>query len=145
MKEELIAPAEGFDDVRRAQHYNSHPSGIEAKHLLRFMSFNYGTAMKYVLRAGLKPENDEVKDLCKAEFYLLDELENRTSPLVVGREALVGWVLVEKIYKHEENTAKKHAIMSIWWASVKADHELLVCAVESVRILIGSKNASLHI
>lgn len=61
------------DLVNHPSHYTSHPSGIEAIQVTRWMNFNLGNAMKYIWRAGLK--NDAIEDLRKAEFYIKDEIE----------------------------------------------------------------------
>lgn len=61
------------DLVNHPPHYTSHPSGIEAIEVTRWMNFNLGNAMKYIWRAGLK--QDAVEDLRKAVFYLNDEIE----------------------------------------------------------------------
>ena len=61
------------DLVNHPSHYTSHPSGIEAIQVTRWMNFNLGNAMKYIWRAGLK--SDAIEDLRKAEFYIKDEIE----------------------------------------------------------------------
>jgi hypothetical protein len=38
------------------------------------MTFNVGSAMKYLWRAGLKPGSDLVQDLEKAQWYLAREI-----------------------------------------------------------------------
>ena len=61
------------DLVNHPSHYTSHPSGVEAIQVTRWMNFNLGNAVKYIWRAGLK--NDAIEDLRKAEFYIKDEIE----------------------------------------------------------------------
>lgn len=61
------------DMVNHPPHYTSHPSGVEAIQVTRWMNFNLGNAMKYIWRAGLK--QDAIEDLRKAVFYLNDEIE----------------------------------------------------------------------
>ena len=61
------------DLVNHPPHYTSHPSGIEAIQVTRWMNFNLGNAVKYIWRAGLK--NDAIEDLRKAAFYINDEIE----------------------------------------------------------------------
>lgn len=61
------------DLVNHPPHYTSHPSGIEAIEITRWMNFNLGNAMKYIWRAGLKV--DAIEDLKKAEFYIRDEIK----------------------------------------------------------------------
>jgi hypothetical protein len=69
-----------FDVVSKAEHYNSHPSGIEAKHILRGLNFNVGNATKYVMRRHGKEYERSLKS---AEFYLRDQLEHSPTPLLV--------------------------------------------------------------
>lgn len=64
-----------FDEINKAEHYNSHPSGVECITIIEWMSFNCGTAIKYLWRAGLKPGNDTLKDLKKAEYYIKREIQ----------------------------------------------------------------------
>lgn len=52
-------------------HYNSHPSGIEAIEVCRWLSFNLGNAFKYVVRRDLK--GDRAENLGKALWYCRDE------------------------------------------------------------------------
>lgn len=61
------------DLVNHPPHYTSHPSGVEAIQVTRWMNFNLGNAVKYIWRAGLK--NDAIEDLRKAAFYINDEIE----------------------------------------------------------------------
>lgn len=58
--------------VSHPAHYNLHPSGVECIDLIRELNFNVGSAVKYVMRRGLK--EDPIKDLSKAEYYLVDHL-----------------------------------------------------------------------
>ena len=67
------------DFVNHPRHYNSHPSGVEAIQLTEHMSFSLGSAMKYLLRAGLK--DDPIQDLSKAQWYITRELMRRSDRL----------------------------------------------------------------
>lgn len=58
-----------FDPVNRAEHYNSHPSGVECIDVVEHMSFNLGNAVKYIWRAGLKSDSAD-QDLAKAAWYV---------------------------------------------------------------------------
>jgi Protein of unknwon function (DUF3310) len=66
--------------VDHPKHYNMHPSGVEVIQVIRYMDFNVGSAVKYVLRRHQKIEGDPrqsvSKDLDKAMWYLRDELAN---------------------------------------------------------------------
>jgi len=61
------------DLVNNPSHYTSHPSGVEAIEITRWMNYNLGNVVKYVWRADLKENN--VQDLEKAQFYLNDEIK----------------------------------------------------------------------
>lgn len=70
------ARATATDMVNHPSHYTSHPSGIEAIEVTRWMNFNLGNAIKYIWRAGLKGDNQKhLEDLRKAEFYIKDEIK----------------------------------------------------------------------
>lgn len=62
------------DQVNHPSHYTSHPSGVECIQIAEHFGFNLGNAIKYIWRAGLK-DNDEIKDLKKAAFYINREIE----------------------------------------------------------------------
>lgn len=66
--------------VNHPRHYNVDPSGVECIDIVRHRNFNVGNAIKYLWRAGLKDEKDDVrigqiKDLKKAIFYINDEIQ----------------------------------------------------------------------
>lgn len=62
-----------FDDVEKARHYNSHPSGIECVEIVRHLTFDVGNAVKYVYRADHKNGR---QDLEKARYYLRDAIRH---------------------------------------------------------------------
>lgn len=68
-------PLNRYEFVNHPTHYNAHPAGIECIDVIEHMSFNVGTAMKYLWRAGLKPGEDALQDLSKAEWYTRREKE----------------------------------------------------------------------
>ena len=63
------------DPVNHPAHYNSHPSGVECIDVIEHMSFNVGSAIKYLWRAGLKGEPDQ--DLEKARWHIDREIGRR--------------------------------------------------------------------
>ena len=67
--------SEEYEFVNHPKHYNSHPSGVEAIDIIEWMTWNIGTAMKYLWRAGLKPGVGTVQDLRKALWYIEREIE----------------------------------------------------------------------
>jgi len=66
-------PPDSGSAVNHPKHYNSHPSGIEAIAVARYMNFNLGNVLKYIWRAGHK--GSFLEDLRKAQFYLNDEID----------------------------------------------------------------------
>jgi len=63
------------ETVNHPAHYNEHPSGVECITIVEEFNFNLGNAIKYIWRAGLKPDIRAAEDLRKARWYLLRELE----------------------------------------------------------------------
>lgn len=61
-----------FDEIKKALHYNLHPSGVEAIDLCRFLPFSLGNAVKILFRMHLKGSHE--KDLRKAQYYFADHL-----------------------------------------------------------------------
>lgn len=61
------------EEVDHPAHYNSHPSGIEAIQIVEHLSFNLGSAFKYLYRRDHK-NDDPITDLKKAGWYLDAEL-----------------------------------------------------------------------
>lgn len=64
---------ETCDDVNRPKHYRQHPSGVECIEIVEHMTFNVGSAIKYLWRAGLKTI-DPIEDLRKAEWFCRREI-----------------------------------------------------------------------
>jgi len=62
-------------EINKAPHYNEHPSGIECIDVVRHMNFNCGSIIKYIWRNGKKTNEDAIKDLKKAQFYINDEIK----------------------------------------------------------------------
>lgn len=59
--------------VNHPHHYNANPSGVEAIDVIEHMSFNVGSAMKYLWRADYK--GTKMEDLKKAEWYVAREIQ----------------------------------------------------------------------
>jgi hypothetical protein len=62
------------DEVNHPSHYTSHSSGIECLEIARWMMFDIGNALKYVMREEYKGQSR--KDAEKARVYLEDALGN---------------------------------------------------------------------
>lgn len=61
------------ETVNHPAHYNEHPTGIECIDIIEHMSFNLGSAVKYIWRADFKGQKKE--DLQKAAWYMNREIE----------------------------------------------------------------------
>ncbi len=59
--------------VNHPDHYNSHPSGVECITVVEHMTFNVGSAIKYLWRADYK--GSRLEDLKKAQFFVTREIE----------------------------------------------------------------------
>ena len=65
---------QGNHSVNHPRHYNSHPSGVECIDIAECFGFNFGSAIKYIWRCGLKADN-KTEDIDKAIWYLKRERE----------------------------------------------------------------------
>lgn len=67
-----------MESVNHPKHYNQHPNGIECIDVIRHYTCDIANALKYIWRAGLKPElgkadaDKEIEDLKKALWYIED-------------------------------------------------------------------------
>lgn len=67
-----------MEQVNHPKHYNRHPAGIECIDIIRHYTCDIANAIKYLWRAGLKPEmgkedaEKEIEDLKKALWYIED-------------------------------------------------------------------------
>lgn len=70
-----------YEYVEQPQHYQG--EGMSAMDVIRAFKLNFacGNVIKYMLRAGRKPDEDTVRDLEKALWYLQDELDNQRALL----------------------------------------------------------------
>jgi len=67
--------------VNHPKHYNTDPSGVECIDIARHLSFDIGSAFKYIFRAGKKDLSGDIldsaiKDLKKSVWYIADERAN---------------------------------------------------------------------
>ena len=60
------------DNVNHPKHYTSHPSGVEAIEITRWLRGPYSNACKYVMRGWEGLKGDPIEDLRKALWYLND-------------------------------------------------------------------------
>ena len=76
-----------YEYVEQPQHYQG--TGMSAMDVIRAFKLNFacGNVIKYMLRAGRKPDEDMIRDLEKALWYLEDELTSQRNK-VERREQL---------------------------------------------------------
>jgi hypothetical protein len=65
-----------MEKIDHPEHYQ-HPTGVEAIDIIEHYNFNIGNAIKYLWRAGLKPDEPVEDDLRKAKWYIDRELKRR--------------------------------------------------------------------
>lgn len=63
-----------YESINHPQHYNIHPF-CECIDIIEHFPHNIGAIIKYLWRAGLKPDVSAVEDLQKAKWYLEREIE----------------------------------------------------------------------
>ena len=64
-----------MEKINHPKHYGEHPARIECIDVIEPFCFNLGSVIKYVWRAGLKPGEDDLDDLRKAEWYIKREIQ----------------------------------------------------------------------
>ena len=64
--------------IEQPEHYQGR-NGMSANDVIRAFKLNFalGNVVKYVLRAGRKPDESDLDDLDKALWYLRDEYKQR--------------------------------------------------------------------
>ena len=94
------------DNVNHPSHYNQHPAGIECIDVIRHYTCDVANALKYLWRAGLKPEmgkedaEKEIEDLQKALWYIEDYQQNASGLHCAEAKSELMQVYVEKITGH---------------------------------------------
>ena len=61
-----------IDNVNNPKHYTSHPSGVQAIEITRWLRGPYSNACKYVMRGWDGLKGDPIEDLQKSIWYLND-------------------------------------------------------------------------
>lgn len=109
-----------MEQVNHPTHYNQHMAGIECIDIIRHYTCDIANALKYLWRAGLKPEmgkedaEKEIEDLHKALWYIKDYADwcHRSTPqvcplviLVDRMKAVTGYTPEQIIEGYEKNVA----------------------------------------
>jgi len=100
------------DRVNHPKHYASHPSGVECVDIAELLSFNFGNALKYLWRAGIKEPAREREDREKALWYLRRGCElfhhsNHDPVAESERRTIIAFALkVKRTFPQRGETAK---------------------------------------
>jgi len=70
-----------YEYVKQPQHYQG--AGMTVMEVIRAFKLDFacGNVIKYVLRAGRKPDEDRIRELEKALWYLQDEINHQKAEL----------------------------------------------------------------
>ena len=99
------------ENVNHPKHYNSHPAGVECIEVIRHYVCDIANAIKYLWRAGLKPEmgkddaEKEIEDLKKAYWYIEDFKEK--APSLFWKRNLRNRSCMEDSVKEMTNESRK--------------------------------------
>ena len=111
-----------MEQVNHPKHYNCHPKGIECIEIIRHYTFDIGNAIKYLWRAGLKPEmgkedaEKEIEDLQKALWYVEDYQKKHDAH---GEQSTLVYALLQKLTGYD------------------VDKEILVGYDENIRVAMS--------
>jgi predicted DNA-binding protein len=84
-----------MSNVKHPKHYNLHPSGVECITVIQDMTFNVGTAIKHLWRAGLKSSETHIEDLEKARQYIDFEIARIKGHKAFAADASPGYFPLE--------------------------------------------------
>jgi Protein of unknwon function (DUF3310) len=121
------------NDPINPAHYQNHPSGIECIEISKHLSGCLAQAFQYVWRCGQK--DDPIQELKKALWFI--EVET----FLDNHQRLNKTDIAENIYKiskHEPDTNKMLALLSIASANTSQDERVdyLSTAVKSIQNMI---------
>lgn len=115
------------DPVNHPKHYTSHPSGVEAIEITRWLRGPYSNACKYVMRGWEGLKGDPITDLKKAIWYLNDAEKFAQDSIGIKAELVYSW---DKYYDAEPDRNKALCIFKILqaskWETSKGGAELFI-------------------
>ncbi|QHJ84048.1 MAG: hypothetical protein [Caudoviricetes sp.] len=106
------------DPINHPAHYTTHPSGVEAIEITRWLRGPYSNAFKYVFRGWDGLKDDPVQELRKAIWYLNDAEKFPNYGQDVPCEAMARW---ELLYDSETDRDKAECMRWIICASMHED------------------------
>ena len=98
------------DNVNHPKHYTSHPSGVEAIEITRWLRGPYSNACKYVMRGWEGLKGDPIEDLEKALWYLNDAEKFSDDGRSLPTNAYMRW---REYWKAEPCDEKKECLSAI--------------------------------
>lgn len=98
------------DNVNHPKHYTSHPSGVQAIEITRWLRGPYSNACKYVMRGWEGLKGDPIEDLRKAIWYLDDAEKFPDDGDILPTDADVRWL---EYYEAEPCEEKRECLGSI--------------------------------
>ena len=123
------------DNVNHPKHYTSHPSGVEAIEITRWLRGPYSNACKYIMRGWDGLKGDPIEDLAKAIWYLNDAEKFPEDGRKLSERTMRRW---DKYIEHEESKDKADCLMCIIFASEleakrQAPHHSLTGAIQKIK------------
>lgn len=95
------------DNVNHPKHYTSHPSGVQAIEITRWLRGPYSNACKYVMRGWDGLKGDPIEDLAKAIWYLNDAEKFPDDGRILPTDADMRW---REYYEEESCKEKRECI-----------------------------------
>ena len=92
------------DNVNHPKHYTSHPSGVEAIEITRWLRGPYSNACKYIMRGWEGLKGDPIEDLQKSLWYLNDAEKFPDDGESLPYDAEMKWGLYRKNEKLKEKS-----------------------------------------
>jgi len=114
-----------MEHVNHPKHYNQHPAGIECIDIIRHYTCDIANAIKYLWRAGLKPEMGkedaakEIEDLEKALWYIEDYKKNFKR----DEESIIAPIMSMTMKKEIVSGVPRS--MSDHWIKEQAGHDII--------------------
>jgi hypothetical protein len=151
-----------MEHVNHPKHYNSHPNGIECIDIIRHYTCDIANAIKYLWRAGLKPEmgmedaEKEIEDLKKALWYIEDYKEHlkptmqkltQTATIEKRIKQTTDHTLQEITNGYEDNVAKALGCLlmnGLIWNGKELCHELWFDDIDEATKAIRQRIADLE-
>ncbi len=138
------------EQVNHPSHYNQHPNGIECIEIIRHYACDSANTIKYLWRAGLKPEmgkddaEKELEDLKKSLWYIADCRNVSYRRLIATPDnalyKLSGYRIDDVLVGYNEHV--ENAIANMLRVGVVYNHS--VCAVKDWQACVDEAERSVR-